>query len=126
VYTLARNSPSFCPNSSIQLQAFANKIAVDNVGDEALAAASEIGTRDGYHASKMLFVDEKWVETATSRSEISTLLWRPTVRFNSSDYEFVDDPDGNPMAIQKNMGVESSHFGMPLCCEVSSIAAESV
>ena len=73
----------------------------------------------------MLFVDEKWTETATSRSEIATLLWRPCVRFNSADYAFLDDPDGNPTVIQKNMGIESSHFGLPLCSEVMSMAAAS-
>lgn len=113
VYTLARNSPTFCPKSSIQLQVFANKIHVESAGDTAMTSTAEVGTANGYHASKMLFVDEKWAETASSRSTISTMLWRPCVRFNCSDYEFTKDGDGLPMAVQKNMGVESSHFGPP-------------
>jgi hypothetical protein len=123
VYTLARNSPSFCPTSAIQLQAFANKIQVDNPADEALVCSSEVGTRDGYRASKMLFVDEKWAESASSRNELSTLLWRPVVRFNASDYEFRISPDGEPMAVQLNMGVESQDFGSPPSREVGRAVA---
>ena len=63
----------------------------------------------------MLFVDEKWADTSSSRNEMAALLWKPTVRFNSSDYEFIVDPDGTPRAIQINMAVEQRDFGLPLC-----------
>lgn len=115
IYTLARNSPKFCPRSPIQLQAFCNKIAVERPLDDAPSHSSSIGTDDGYRASVMLFVDEKWADTSSSRNEMAALLWKPTVRFNSSDYEFIVDPDGTPRAIQINMAVEQRDFGLPLC-----------
>ena len=122
-YHLARSSPSFCPKSSIQLQVFANKLSVQNAADAAMTSTSAIGTSDGYHASKMLFVDEKWVESSSSRSKASTMLWRPSVRFNSADYDFRTDSDGLPMAVQRNMGVESSLFALPPCSGVRSTEA---
>jgi len=115
IYTLARNSPSFCPNSAIQIQAFCNKLVCESPSDDAPSHSSSIGSADGYRASVMLFVDEKWADTSSSRNGTSALLWKPTVRFNCSDYEFVVDADGTPRAIQVNMAVEQRDFGSPPC-----------
>jgi hypothetical protein len=115
IYTLARNSPSFCPNSAIQIQAFCNKLVCESPRDDAPSHSSSVGAEDGYRASVMLFVDEKWADTSSSRNCTSALLWKPTVRFNCSDYEFVIDGDGTPRAIQVNMAVEQRDFGSPPC-----------
>jgi hypothetical protein len=122
VYTLARNSPSFCPRSSIQLQAFGNVVGVDNATDAALTGVAQVAGEDGYHASKMLFVDEKWAESASSRSEIGTMLWRPMVRFHCSDYEFVADPEGGYAIVQINMGIRAD-FCRPSSSEGAKAAA---
>ena len=115
IYTLARNSPKFCPKKPIQLQAFCNKISVPSPLDVAPSHASSIGTVDGYRASVMLFVDEKWADTSSSRNEMAALMWKPTVRFHSSDYEFKIDSEGTPRAIQVGMAIERLDFGSPLC-----------
>jgi len=115
IYTLARNSPSFCPNSAIQIQAFCNKLVCESPKDDAPSHSSSIGSEDGYRASVMLFVDEKWADTSSSRNSMSALLWKPTVRFNCSDYKFVVDCDGTPRAIQVSMAVEQRDFGLPPC-----------
>lgn len=123
IYTLARNSPSFCPSSAIQIQAFCNKLTCESPEADAPSHSSSIGAEDGYRASVMLFADEKWADTSSSRNSTSTLLWKPTVRFNCSDYEFVVDSDGVPRAIQVNMGIEQKDFGLPPCSSVESTEA---
>lgn len=123
IYTLARANPSFCPTKSIELQAFANTIAVDSPVDDVVTHASSVGTNDGYRASKMLFADEKWADSASSRNDLGTLLWRPVVRFNASDYEFKTDVDGKPLIVQRNMGSVEQDFFLPSLREVSATAA---
>ena len=123
VYTLARANPSFCPTKSIELQAFANAIAVDKPADEVVTHASAVGTSDGYRASKLLFADEKWAESASSRGALSTLLWRPVVRFNCADYDFRMDADGKPFIVQRNMGPETQDFASPPSSEARGVAA---
>lgn len=123
LYTLARNSPTFKLTAPVQLQVFQNKVALDKAADAMPSSSSEIGTESGYHASKMLCVDEKWCDTASSRSELSTLLWKPVVRFNSSDYKFVEDSDGLKRVLQIGMNVESQDFGSPLCSSGPSTEA---
>ena len=115
LYNLARNSPSFSPKQPIQIQAFENLVECPNPADDAPSHSSAIATEDGYRASVMLFVDEKWADTSSSRNSMSALLWKPTVRFNSADYEFVIDSDGTPRALQMRMGNEQQDFGGPLC-----------
>ena len=111
LYHLARNNPNFCPRSNIDVQVFQNKIACEDPLSNAPHHASSIGTDDGYSSSKMLFVDERWVDSSSSRNEMSTLLWKPTVRFNSADYHFFIDQDGMPRCIQQNMSTPSQLFG---------------
>jgi hypothetical protein len=123
IYNLARNSPSFCPKAPIQIQAFCNKLDCASPVDDAPVCSSAVGSPDGYRASVMLFVDEKWADTSSSRNEMSALLWKPTVRWNSSDYEFVVDSDGTPRALQVNMAVEQRDFGLPPCSSVQSMGA---
>ena len=113
IYTLAKNSPSFCPNSAIQLQAFANKITVDSPVDTALDHTSSVGSDDGYSLNSMLLIDERWVDSSSSRSELSTLLWKPVVRFNCSDYRFVKSTDGTPRVVQFGIETPQQRFVSP-------------
>ena len=116
VYTLARNSPSFSPKSCIAVQAFGNKIGVHNVEEETMTHSNSVGCEDGYRADVMLYVDEKWADTASSRGPLGTLLWRPVVRFQSSDYVYVKNKtSGLYEILQVNLGVktDASDFGQP-------------
>lgn len=115
LYHLARNSPNFCARTSIDVQVFQNRIACEDPLSDAPHHASSIGTDDGYSASKMLFADERWIDSSSSRNEMSTLLWKPTVRFNSADYHFLVDQNGLPRCIQQNMTTPSQGFGLPPC-----------
>ena len=113
IYVLARTSPTFNPKSPITLQAFANKVAVNNPGLEATPYANSVGDEDGYAADKMLFADERWAGQSNSRSELGTLLWKPQVRFLSSDYTFHCDESG-PFVTQDRMSAQNgSHFVRP-------------
>ena len=116
-YTLARNSPSFCPKSCIAIQSFGNLIESKSPEDDVLGHSNAVGGQDGYRADAMLYVDEKWTDTAASRGPIGTLLWRPVVRFKTSDYVFVKDSgDGMYRVIQTNVGAENTkslNFGQP-------------
>ena len=116
IYTMARNSPTFCPKSPISLQAFANKISVPCAQDEALSHTNSVGTVDGYRQSVMLFVDEEWTSSKAARDDLGTLIWKPMVRFNSKDYSFVIDSQTKaPKILQVNMGHLSTEqgFGQP-------------
>ena len=73
-----------------------------------------VGGEDGYSPDAMLYVDEKWTDTAASRGPLGTLLWRPVVRFLASDYVFVKGiHDGLYRVVQTNVGVRPSGFGQP-------------
>jgi len=115
-YTLARNSPDFCPKSCISIQAFGNLIESTSPEDDVLGHSNSIGGDDGYNADAMLYVDEKWTDTAASRGPLGTLLWRPVVRFKTSDYVFLKNAsDGLYTVIQTNIGANRSDldFGQP-------------
>jgi hypothetical protein len=104
VYTLARNSPNFKPTGSIALQAYGNTIGINDVESETLLYANDVETEEGYSNHVMLYTDERWADLASSRGNIGTLLWRPVVRFKSSDYVFETDPVNNEaMIVQVNM-----------------------
>jgi hypothetical protein len=118
VFTLARTSPSFCPKSCIQVQAFGNAIGVADV-DEIPSLSNAVDDEGGYKNDVMLYADEKLAETNVARSHLGTMLWRPVVRFNSSDYVFVKPENKNdqPRIIQVGMSkVDSAseqHFQGP-------------
>jgi hypothetical protein len=118
VYNLARNSPTFNPSSAVQLQAFGSKIGVPQ-GCTSFTTC-ETGTNDGYKPSAMLFVDESWADSQSSRAEIGSLLWRPTVRFCSRDYQFVLDQETKEyVIIQIGIGMndEDQLFARPVVSE---------
>jgi hypothetical protein len=109
VFTLARTSPSFCPKSCIQVQAFGNAIGVSEAG-EIPSLSNAVDDECGYKSDVMLYVDERWSETNVARSHLGTMLWRPVVRFNSSDYVFVKPEHKNqqPQILQIGMSKKDS------------------
>ena len=116
IYRCARADPTFKPDAKIPLQAFGNSLGVE-CGNNVPTHASAVHDVDGYRSEALLFVDEAWAETAAARGEMSSLLWRPVVRFCSSHYHYVKDTNGLPRILQRNIGAASevtdTHFGQP-------------
>lgn len=116
IYRCARADPTFKPDAKIPLQAFGNSLGVES-GDGVPSHASVVHDADGYRSEALLFVDEVWADTEAARSSMSSLLWRPVVRFCSNHYHYVKDASGLPRIVQKNVGAASeatgSHFGQP-------------
>jgi len=116
VYRCARADPTFQPSAKIPLQAFGNALGVA-CGDEVPTHSSVANDSDGYRPEALLFVDETWADTAVARGGMATLLWRPVVRFDSTHYEYVRDPDGRPRIVQRGVGAaqdaSEAHFCRP-------------
>ena len=116
IYRCARADPTFKPDAKIPLQAFGNALGVES-GDGVPTHASVVHDADGYRSEALLFVDEAWAETEAARGSMSSLLWRPVVRFCSNHYHYVKDASGLPRIVQRNVGAASeatgSHFGQP-------------
>ena len=116
IYRCARADPTFKPDAKIPLQAFGNSLGVES-GDGVPSHASVVHDADGYRSEALLFVDEAWAETEAARGSMSSLLWRPVVRFCSNHYHYVKDASGLPRIVQRNVGAASeatgSHFGQP-------------
>ena len=116
VYRCARADPTFQPSAKIPLQAFGNSLGVA-CGEDVPTHSSVANDSDGYRPEAMLFVDEMWADTAVARGEMATLLWRPVVRFDSTHYEYVKDPNGLPRIVQRNVGASQdspeAHFCQP-------------
>lgn len=110
VYILARTDPSFkLDDLKIPIQNFQNEC--EPCANEPLADVSDLpmntsqtNCKDGYRSSAMLFVDEEFANTASGREgPLSELLWKPVVRFASTDYKYVKTADG-PRIVQVNIG----------------------
>jgi len=116
IYKCARADPTFKPDARIPLQAFGNSLGM-GCGDDVPTHSSVANDSDGYRPEAMLFVDEMWAETAVARGSMATMLWRPVVRFDSSHYEYVKDPNGTPRVMQRNVNASvdtsESHFCQP-------------
>ncbi len=116
VYRCARADPTFQPSAKIPLQAFGNSLGVA-CGDDVPTHSSVANDSDGYRPEALLFVDETWADTAAARGSMATLLWRPVVRFDSTHYEYVRDPNGLPRIVQRNVGASrdtsEAHFCRP-------------
>ena len=113
VYRLARLDPQFKPSQSISLQAYGN-VVCEGVGTDAVTSSSEVGTKDGYLPSAMLFVDEQWSETTAARGDMGALLWRPVLKFCASHYKYVLE-GGKPRIVQVGVAANepAQDFGMP-------------
>lgn len=82
---------------------------------ELLTHSSKVAVDDGYRADALLFVDEEYVNRKAARSSpMSSLLFQPVVRFDSSHYEFRVSESGSPFIVQfANSGASSKLFGEP-------------
>jgi hypothetical protein len=131
IYILARTDPSFRASEAvIGTQVFCNAFVPqkampksskqqEEAADLQEAAtkvpthASSISTADGYLPSAMLYVDEDFLAHRCAREDqVGVLAWRPTVRFCSSHYKYVNDVDGLRI-IQVGVGVNDHHFLRP-------------
>ena len=116
IYRCARADPTFNPDARIPLQAFGNSLGF-TCGNEAPTHASVANDSDGYRQEAMLFVDEQWADTAAARGGMSSLMWRPCVRFDSRNYVYVKDANGVPRMLQRDVGAAdespASHFCRP-------------
>ena len=107
VYRLARLDPQFKPSQAIALQAYGN-VVCEGVGTDAVTSSSEVGTKDGYLPSAMLFVDEQWADTCAARGEMGSLLFRPVVKFSASHYKYVVE-GGRPRILQVGVAADEPH-----------------
>lgn len=82
--------------------------------------ANLVDAHDGYSRDAMVFVEEALADHHSVRSSAQglALLWRPFVRFNAEDYEFLMTPSGLPVAVQRNIAC-SSHLNDPAPSELS-------
>jgi hypothetical protein len=113
LYRVARTDPSFNPSSQIQVQSFCNSMG-SGKGEDVPEYANKFCTHDGYSRDAMLCVDDSWCETAAARSIMGTMLFRPQVKFLSSNYVYDKDPDtGLSRIVQVFNGSQTPHFQQP-------------
>ena len=116
IYRCARADPTFKPSACIPIQAYGNSLGVE-AGENVPTHSSVAIDSDGYRQEALLFVDEQWADTAAARGAMASLLWRPCVKFDTSHYAYVRDPNGLPRLVQRNVGAEdeasTSHFCQP-------------
>ena len=129
IYRCARGDPTFRPDSKIPLQAFGNALGVE-CGEDVPSHASVVNDSEGYRQEALLFVDEAWADTVAAREGMATLLWRPVVKFCSSHYHYVKDPNGTPRILQRNVGAAKEsmdpHFGAPARAEDARSSAKDL
>ena len=117
LYILARNDNSFRPSAQLSLNAFGNSVCLPCDVEKSATTASVVNDKDGYLPSAMLFVDEAFADTATARGPMGTLMWRPTVKFNSAHYVYSKDDNNVPRIIQVGVGIDDPlaklHFQPP-------------
>ena len=106
----------FKPDAKIPLQAFGNSLGFAS-GENLPTHASVANDSDGYRQEALLFVDEQWADTAAARGAMSSLLWRPVVKFVTTHYQYVKDHTGLPRLLQRNVGAADespmTHFYQP-------------
>jgi len=127
MYRLARSDPAFRSNVRVPLTAFGN-VAIE--GDALPTHASPLHEADGYRREAMLFVDEAWAEAPAARGPMGTFLFRPCVKFVSTHYAYVRDPDGGrPRLVQRGVGVGDDgdpHFRQPASSSPSTAAPKAL
>lgn len=92
VYTVCRTDPNFKLSPGIAAQAFCNDPG-ELPEEPVRTLGSKTRAKGEYKMDKLLFIDEKFKTSNAARGELSHLVWQPTVRFNSADYEFGLDHD---------------------------------
>ena len=113
-------------SASIPLQSYGNPMGAVK-GETLPTHASVACDADGYRPEALLFVDEAWADTAAARGGMSTFLWRPCVKFQSTHYKYVRDPSTKkPRLIQRGVGTDPDrpeHFGQPTPHPTAAAAA---
>lgn len=105
LYTICRSDPNFTLTPTIALQAFCNDPTKEDVVQ---TLGSKTRSKGEYKPEKLLFIDEKFKNSNAGRGELSHLVWQPTVRFNSKDYEFALDEEKRPFLVQVDMEMDQS------------------
>ena len=71
-----------------------------------------MSAKDGYKPEATLFVDEDWAALRSSREgRLGNLMWKPTVKFCSTHYEYVKDADGLRI-VQVGIGADNDAHGL--------------
>ena len=123
VYRLARNDPTFDPSAEIGLQCYQNPLGTTS-GESVITHTSVVNDNDGYRPEAMLFVDEGFADTSAARTSMSSLLWRPCVKFAASHYDFVLGEDGKPRILQVNVGSDPN-FRQPASLSRAKLAKKA-
>lgn len=153
VYLLARSDPSFVVGQSpLGLQIFCNPVSGipggsgsgDGGGDggggggddqyyqedakELPTHASLVSSKDGYKPEAMLYVDEDWASLRAAREgKIGSLMFKPTVRFCSRHYNYINDSNGLRI-VQNGIGNDENsnelHFHQPAAQQVGALSAK--
>lgn len=127
MYRLARSDPAFRGNVRVPLTAFGNAMLE---GDSLPTHASLVNAEDGYRRDALLFVDEAWADAPAARGPMSAFLFRPCVKFVSTHYAYVLDPDsGQPRLVQRGVGTNTeadSHFRRPASSNPSTVAQKTL
>lgn len=138
VYILARTDSHFTIPSPMTMQTFANKVNGLPDHDEICATATSmpthaslVGCRDGYQPHAMLFVDEGFAQKSVARtSSLSSLSFKPVVRFCSTHYRYVKEQNGRKRIVQVGIGIDDNFDGLgfrqPLSLEAPAGAADHV
>lgn len=104
-YMLAASDPQFMEAlraGRLRVQTHANaSITLDEESGHLLSEGqptpghvNAVGTVDGYLPSALLSVDPKFVDRRAGReTQLSELVWKPFVRFQSTHYRYSRDPD---------------------------------
>jgi hypothetical protein len=94
-YRLARADVHYNEKSEIPIFAYTNVVC--SISGENLVQSSclvsDLG--DGYPSKALLGVDAEFSRSEAARAEMGALLVRPYVGFNSMDYTYIKDGDGN-------------------------------
>lgn len=127
LYRLARSDPAFRGNVRVPVTAFGNAMLE---GDSVPTHASLVNSEDGYRRDALLFVDEAWADSPAARGPMGSFLFRPCVKFVSTHYTYVVDPDTkHPRLIQTNVGANTetdSHFRPPASSKPSTAAQKAL
>ena len=127
LYRLARSDPAFRGNVRVPVTAFGNAMLE---GDSVPTHASLVNSEDGYRRDALLFVDEAWADSPAARGPMGSFLFRPCVKFVSTHYTYVVDPDTKrPRLIQTNVGANTeadSHFRQPASSKPSTAAQKAL
>jgi len=118
LYLMARSNPSFRMGlgGKFLMQTHSNPVIERDPSRsilKGLDGSQELPTHvntvncvDGYIPDAMLYADEEFVQSHTSREgNASALIWKPVVRFDSSHYRYVMGESG-PFIVQVGIGMD--------------------